>query len=62
MVKNPPANAGHTLEDLWRLPGGERGHPSSILAWRIPQGAAVHGVAKGLDTAEQARESNGKAA
>ena len=42
MVKNPPTNAGDVrdaglIPGLGRSPGGGHGHPSSMLAWRIPE-------------------------
>ena len=41
VVKNPPANAGDIRDEgsipgSGRSPGGGRGNPLSILAWRIP--------------------------
>ena len=41
LVKNPPDNAGnlkrHAFEPwVERSPGGRRGNPLHILAWRIP--------------------------
>ena len=41
MVKNPPANAGHTrdkgsIPESGRSPGVGSGNHSSILAWKIP--------------------------
>ena len=56
VIKNPPANAGHTREACsisgsGRSPGGSQATHSSVLTWRIPRseepgGATVPGVAK----------------
>ena len=57
MVKNPPANAGDagSIPGLGRSPGKGNGNPLqySCLGSPIDKGAwraAVHGVAKELDT------------
>ena len=53
VVKNPPANTGDardagSIPGSGRSPGGGRGSPSSLLAWRVTDGeawrATVHGV------------------
>ena len=57
VVKNLPANTGDvrdagSIPESGRSPGGGHGHPSSVLAWRIPwteepgglQSMGSHGV------------------
>ena len=38
--------SAHNSEDLGLIPGSDMATPSSIIAWRIPWWAIVHGVTK----------------
>ena len=66
VVKNLPVNAGDagdmgSIPGSGRFPGERNGNPlrfqHSCLENSMDRGAAVHGVAKELDTTEHARTS-----